>query len=69
MATPEQNFKRMNKIKNRGIDWDKDKDFVKTLRHAKGSDKYWEKLAAKKSGVVTSYFDPRHKNKKSGYAS
>lgn len=61
MATAKENMKRMNEIKNNGINWDKDKDFIKTLRHAKRSDKYWEKISREKSGEVISYIDTRYK--------
>ncbi|WP_438979954.1 hypothetical protein [Polynucleobacter sp.] len=58
MASSSENKKRMKKIFRNGIDWKKDGDFIKMLRHSKRSDAYYEKLSASKSGpVITSYLN------------
>lgn len=55
MAKPEENLKRIGKIRlKQKMSWE-DEQFIKTMRHAKGSDSYYQKIGNNKGGEVKTY--------------
>lgn len=55
MVEPKDNYRKFQRIKLFGINWASDRDFIKTIRHAKRGDRYYENLVAQRSGPVYCY--------------
>jgi len=55
VPNPKENLKRIKTIKLKEVRTFEDNEFIKTIRHAKGSDNYWQKIGDKKGGEVKVY--------------